>query len=95
MRLPLQAPFPRILFTGGAGYIGSHTAVTLLEAGCAVVVVDSLVNSNVQSVHTIERLTGQRVSFYQTDLRERTRLTQILRDEKIDHGQLSMLQTVS
>ncbi len=81
---PHQTPFPRILLTGGVGYIGSHTAVTLLEAGCAVVVVDSLVNSNVQSVHSIERLTGKRVSFYQADLRERERLTQILRDEKID-----------
>jgi UDP-glucose 4-epimerase len=74
------------LLTGGAGCIGFHTAVTLLEAGCAVVVVDRLVNSNVQSVHTIERLTGQRVSFYQTDLREPTRLTQILRDEKLTMG---------
>lgn len=80
--IPMQAP--RVLLTGGAGYIGSHTAVTLLEAGCTVVVVDSLVNSKVQSVHSVERLTGQPVTFHQADLRDRARLTQILRDEKID-----------
>lgn len=74
----------RVLLTGGAGYIGSHTAVTLLEAGCTVVVVDSLVNSSVRSVQAVERLTGGHITFHQSDLRERARLTQILGDEQID-----------
>lgn len=75
---------PKVLLTGGAGYIGSHTAVTLLESGCEVVIMDSLVNSNVKSVGAVERLTGQPVAFHQVDLRERTRLDQILHDEHID-----------
>lgn len=75
---------PCILLTGGAGYIGSHIAVTLLEAGCTVVVADSLVNSSVHSIHAVERLTNQHVRFYQTDLRERQKITQILGDEHID-----------
>ncbi len=75
---------PRILLTGGAGYIGSHTAVALLQAGCEVVVVDNLVNSHAKSLQAVQRITGQPVVFHQTDIRESARIQQLLRDERID-----------
>ena len=52
-----------ILVTGGAGYIGSHTVVELLEAGHSVVVVDDLVNSSAESLRRVERITGVYVPF--------------------------------
>jgi len=58
----------RILVTGGAGYIGSHTAVVLLEAGHDLVVVDNLSNSKYEAVHRVEQLTGREVEFHQVDL---------------------------
>lgn len=75
---------PRLLLTGGAGYIGSHTAVTLLEAGCDVVVIDNLSNSSARSLDAVRRLTGRTLRFHQIDLRERDRVEAVLRDERID-----------
>lgn len=57
-----------ILVTGGAGYIGSHTCVELLEAGHTVSVVDNLSNSSVESLSRIKELTGKEIDFYQIDL---------------------------
>jgi len=57
-----------ILVTGGAGFIGSHTCVELLNAGYAVVVVDNLVNSHRESLRRVERITGQSLTFYQQDV---------------------------
>ena len=57
-----------ILVTGGAGYIGSHTIVELLECGYDVVVIDNLVNSNKKSLERVKKITGKDVKFYQVDL---------------------------
>ena len=56
-----------VLLTGGAGYIGSHTAVALLEAGHEVIVVDSLVNSHEESLRRVERITGRTLTFHRAD----------------------------
>ena len=57
-----------ILITGGAGYIGSHAAVELLEKGYDIVILDSLVNSNIEAIVRIKKLTGKEFEFYQADL---------------------------
>ncbi len=57
-----------ILVTGGAGYIGSHTCLELLEAGETVVVLDNLSNSSMEALHRVEKLTGKTVEFHQADL---------------------------
>lgn len=59
---------PTILVTGGAGYIGSHTCVELLQAGYQVVVVDNLSNSKTEALRRVESITGKRISFYQMDI---------------------------
>ena len=66
-----------ILVTGGAGFIGSHTCVELLNGGFDVVVVDNLVNSNRESLARVERITGKQVAFYETDARDETALRAI------------------
>ncbi|WP_226806338.1 UDP-glucose 4-epimerase GalE [Candidatus Vallotia cooleyia] len=66
-----------ILVTGGAGFIGSHTCVELLNAGYDVVVVDNLVNSTVDAVRRVERITGKTVQFYQVDSRDEQALRQV------------------
>ena len=58
----------KILITGGAGYIGSHTCVALLEAGYEVVVADNLCNSRAETIERIEEISGKKVSFYQIDV---------------------------
>ena len=61
---------PKILITGGAGYIGSHTCVVLLEAGYQVAVVDNLCNSSAEALRRVERITGKEISFHEADLRD-------------------------
>lgn len=74
----------RVLLTGGAGYIGSHTAVELLENGYEVVIVDNLVNASKEAVARVEEITGKEVSFYEVDILDTEKLKDILIDEKID-----------
>ena len=57
-----------ILVCGGAGYIGSHTCVELLEAGCDIVVADNLCNSCEEAVRRVERITGKAVPFIRSEL---------------------------
>ncbi|MBR5472656.1 MAG: SDR family NAD(P)-dependent oxidoreductase, partial [Clostridia bacterium] len=57
-----------ILLTGGAGYIGSHTCVEMLNAGYDVIVVDNLNNSSVESLNRVEKITGKKVKFYEEDV---------------------------
>ncbi|SET98637.1 UDP-glucose 4-epimerase GalE [Lacrimispora sphenoides] len=74
----------RILVTGGAGYIGSHTCIELLEQGHEVVVVDNLCNSSRVSLERVEGITGKTVTFYEADLLDRAALDEIFDNEKID-----------
>ncbi|MFW8600427.1 UDP-glucose 4-epimerase GalE [Desulfobacterota bacterium M19] len=74
----------RILVTGGAGYIGSHTCLELLEAGHEVVIVDSLVNSQKESLRRVEELTGKTVKFYKVDLRNTAELKGVFGDHEIE-----------
>ncbi|MBP3853818.1 MAG: SDR family NAD(P)-dependent oxidoreductase, partial [Erysipelotrichaceae bacterium] len=74
----------RILITGGAGYIGSHTCVECLQAGHSVVVIDNLDNSSPVAIERIEEITGKPVTFYQGDIRDRACLDSIFEKEKID-----------
>ena len=64
----------KILVTGGAGYIGSHTVVELLNAGHEVVVVDNLCNSSKKSLTRVKRITGKKPAFYRVDIRDAKRL---------------------
>ncbi len=74
-----------VLVTGGAGYIGSHTCLELLEAGFDLVVVDNLSNSSVESLHRVTALTGQGdIPFYQGDIRDAHLLDRIFRFHQID-----------
>ncbi|HDV6320263.1 TPA: UDP-glucose 4-epimerase GalE [Burkholderia multivorans] len=66
-----------ILVTGGAGYIGSHTAVELLDNGYDVVIVDNLVNSKAESVRRIERITGKQPAFHQVDVCDEAALAKV------------------
>ncbi len=73
-----------ILCTGGAGYIGSHTCVELLNAGHEVVIVDNLYNSNVHVLERIEEITGKKVRFYEADVTDAAAVAPIFEDNKID-----------
>ena len=70
----------RVLVTGGAGYIGSHTLIELLSAGYEPVVVDNLVNSSEESLRRVAKITGKQVKFYRADLRDRTAIEKIFAD---------------
>lgn len=74
----------KILVTGGAGYIGSHTLVELLAAGQEVVVVDNLVNSSSKALQRVEEITGKTVPFYEADIRDREALEKIFTEHQID-----------
>ena len=73
-----------ILLTGGLGYIGSHTAVQLLEAGYNVVVVDNLSNSERSVKEKIEKITGKNILFYEYDLKDQQNLEKVFAENKID-----------
>jgi UDP-glucose 4-epimerase len=74
----------RVLVTGGAGYVGSHTSLVLLEAGHDVVVVDNLSNSSHTAVERVEQLTGKSVEFHQVDILDREGLDRIFADSPIE-----------
>ena len=73
-----------ILVTGGAGYIGSHTCVELLQAGYDVVVLDNLSNASEKSLERVKAITGKEVTFYKGDILDRDILNQIMDKEQID-----------
>lgn len=73
----------KILVTGGAGYIASHTNVLLLEKGYEVVVLDNLVNSSEESIRRVEKLTGKKIKFYLGDCRDKTLLDKIFTENDI------------
>lgn len=72
-----------ILVTGGAGFIGSHTVVELLNAGYSVVVVDNLVNSSSESLERVKKITGKSIKFYKDDLLDKEALQDIFEKENI------------
>ncbi|MEG0214767.1 MAG: UDP-glucose 4-epimerase GalE [Hungatella sp.] len=74
----------KILVTGGAGYIGSHTCVELLNLGYEVVVVDNLCNSSEESLRRVKEITGRDVTFYEADLLDREALEKIFAKENVD-----------
>ena len=73
-----------VFVTGGAGYIGSHTCVELLNAGHEVVVIDNLLNSKKEALNRVEKITGKKVKFYEGDIRDKKLLDKIFEENKID-----------
>ena len=73
-----------ILVTGGAGFIGSHTCVELLNAGYDAVIVDNLYNASEKVIERIEEITGKTVKFYQVDVRDAEGLDEIFEKEDIE-----------
>ncbi len=74
----------KILVTGGAGYIGSHTCVELLNGGHEVIVVDNLSNSSKESLNRVVQITGKRLDFYNVDIRNAYAMNKIFAENKID-----------
>lgn len=74
----------RVLVTGGAGYIGSHTCVELLNAGHEVIVVDNLCNSKISVLDRVKQITGRSVSFYDLDVRDKAALSAVFGAHRID-----------
>jgi UDP-glucose 4-epimerase len=75
---------PTILITGGAGYIGSHTAVELLNRGYRIIIIDNFSNSKPQVLDRIKEITGREFTFYQTDLLDSEGLSDMFQKNQID-----------
>ena len=73
-----------ILVTGGAGYIGSHTCVELLNAGMDIVVIDNYYNSKPEALNRVKQITGRDFKFYECDIRDRAGLDMVFDENKID-----------
>ena len=73
-----------VLVTGGAGYIGSHTLISLLENGYEAVVIDNLCNSSQESLSRVEKITGKSVKFYRSDIRDAALLDKIFAENSIE-----------
>jgi UDP-glucose 4-epimerase len=74
----------RVLVTGGAGYIGSHTCVELLGAGYDVIVVDSLINSREESIRRITEISGKELRFHNVDLLDKASLDEVFKETTVD-----------
>jgi len=74
----------KILVTGGAGYIGSHTVIELVNAGHDVVIIDNLVNSSEKSVNRVEQIVGKSIPFFEVDIRDREKLNSVFAENKFD-----------
>ena len=74
----------KVLVTGGAGFIGSHTVVELLDAGYEVVVVDNLSNASEESMRRVKEITGKSFDFYIADVRDRAKLEEIFSAHNVD-----------
>ncbi len=73
-----------ILVTGGAGYIGSHTSIELIESGYDIVVVDNLSNSKAEAVRRVESIVGRKITFYKADVCDKDAMRQIFSKHKFD-----------
>jgi len=80
----MEGHIMKILVTGGAGYIASHTDLELLNAGYEVVAVDNLSNSSAEAIRRVERLAGKSIKFYENDIRDKNALDNIFENENID-----------
>jgi len=74
----------KILVTGGAGYIGSHTCIELIKANIEVVVVDNLCNSSLESLKRVESLVNCKIPFHKIDIRDKASLTKVFEQYEID-----------
>ena len=74
----------KILVTGGAGYIGSHTCIELIKVGYEVVVVDNLCNSSLESLKRVEKLANSDIPFYKVDVRDKASLIEVFQQHSID-----------
>ncbi|MBR1986860.1 MAG: UDP-glucose 4-epimerase GalE [Mogibacterium sp.] len=74
----------KTLLTGGAGYIGSHTAVAMVDAGHDVAVVDNFANSSAEAIARVEKITGKKVALYEADVADKERMMEILKTEMPD-----------
>lgn len=74
----------KILVTGGAGFIGSHTVIELQQAGHDVVVIDNLYNASEKSLQRVAAITGKEVPFYKVDIRDREGLTKVMTEHQFD-----------
>ncbi len=74
----------KILVTGGAGYIASHTEVELLNRGYEVIAFDNMVNSCDESIKRVEQITGKKIKFYNADMRDRDAMEKIFSENEID-----------
>lgn len=73
-----------ILVTGGAGYIGSHTCVALVEAGHTVIVADNLCNSKVETIDRVKQITNREITFYEIDVTDKAAVNQVFSKHKLD-----------
>ena len=73
-----------VLVTGGAGYIGSHTCISMIEAGYDVVVIDNLDNSSEESLRRVEKIVGKKIKLYKEDVRDKDALRKIFSENKIE-----------
>ena len=73
-----------VLVTGGAGYIGSHTLISLVAAGIEPVVIDNLSNSKKESLDRVEKITGKAIKFYENDVRDAAALDKIFGENNIE-----------
>ncbi|MBQ6325747.1 MAG: SDR family NAD(P)-dependent oxidoreductase, partial [Clostridia bacterium] len=74
----------KVLVTGGAGYIGSHTCVELLNAGHEIVIVDNFVNSKPEALDAIRAITGKDFAFHEVDIRDRAALDAVFAAHAVD-----------
>ena len=74
----------QILVTGGAGYIGSHACLELLENGYDVIVVDNLCNSSLESIKRVEKLSGKKITFIEEDVQSKSGIERVFNQNKID-----------
>lgn len=74
----------KTLLTGGLGYIGSHTAVTLIEQGFDICIVDNLSNSHIEVLTNLEKITGRKIEFYNADINDSDSLENIFKENEID-----------
>ncbi len=74
----------KVLVTGGLGYIGSHTVVELLENGDEVIIIDNLVNSKLEVLEKIKKITGKNATFYQYDLCDYSKVSEVFEKERPD-----------